>query len=891
MILKVKSNTQNPAAKVRSMRLVEVIGQETHDGRDTHAVFEPDAFKDNETLCEGFFRERPLTGGWTGQMEHLINEMETIVLPNNLRLLLPGAFKDCRKLKEVQMLDSVKELGSGTFQNCYSLASINIPDGVKSIPDFCFAQCNSLESILIPDSVKEMGPLAFMGCSSLVNLDLPDGIQLIPDECFHSCRSLERINIPDSVKKLGPRAFFDCRKLNNIHLPEGIGYIPKECFQYCSSLEKIDIPSSLRNIGIRAFENCSSLVSVSLPDGIDAIPDGCFSGCTNLKQITIPSSVKKIGYSAFEGCSSLLNLYLPDRIEGISYQCFKGCTALEMIKIPSTVKEIGQSSFEDCSALDEIYVPDSVKFISQRTFKNCIKLVNLVIPEGVIELKDECFSGCTSLEQVCIPASVTYFGNDVFKNCSNIKRVHMPSIWKEETQNIFNTGCFPDQIDFYETDKYILDKGLLTTGDSRVLLRAFTNIQEEITLPSEIRMISRGAFEYIHDKIKKLVIRHPVELETYSLNGINLVQVLSTVFQANQFVDYSRSDCLEIVDKDWNITGRFSFDHLHQMYKHEFPKVTNLKEYDNFVFSEPLLGKKSKISVTINRLSFPFELEEESRQKYLTYLKANRSDAIAWLIEQNRFDELRRLADYLIIKSNVDKVLEIVNSKCNTELVAFLLDFKKKSLKIEDTKIELLDLIPKDPNSLREVQKLWKLSDLSAPELTLSGYKGSPQTSLTLPTIAGSKPITTIAAQCKIPAKEIIIPEGYKFISNRAFAWNDEIAKVSIADSVQAIGKEAFDSCGCLEEITLGERLVRIEEGTFKYCNKLEQVNIPETLAFIGPYSFCGCVELMKLELTENVTEIGKDAFTYCPKLVIHAPKGSYAIDYAKRHKVKRLQV
>lgn len=147
-------------------------------------------------------------------------------------------------------------------------------------------------------------------------------------------------------------------------------------------------------------------------------------------------------------------------------------------------------------------------------------------------------------------------------------------------------------------------------------------------------------------------------------------------------------------------------------------------------------------------------------------------------------------------------------------------------------------------------------------------------------------------------AVNVFIPEtldGYPVvgIAQNAFKNNTRIKSVSIADSVETIGRSAFSGCTALERVTLPEnekfqminayafyrcgRLLEIEipysiteigEGSFESCSEINKITIPNTVTIINNDAFCRCTKLKNITLSENLIKIGESAFNLCKELV-----------------------
>lgn len=150
--------------------------------------------------------------------------LETITIPDTVKMIGDGAFEACSSLKAISLPKSVSKIGASAFYACMSLKSIVVPNSVTTINSGTFSECTSLETITIPDSVETIGDYAFEECSSLKEIILPDSVKAINYGAFTGCTALEFIIIPDSVMKLFNTPFVRCNKLTDIYLPETLSH-------------------------------------------------------------------------------------------------------------------------------------------------------------------------------------------------------------------------------------------------------------------------------------------------------------------------------------------------------------------------------------------------------------------------------------------------------------------------------------------------------------------------------------------------------------------------------------------------------------------------------------------------------------------------------------------
>lgn len=161
----------------------------------------------------------------------------------------------------------VVSIGYAAFQGCRKVTEIKIPSTVREIGEFAFENCSKLEIINIPDSVKMIGRCTFADCSGLKKVIY--GSVIVPEKTFYGCSSLTEVKLLDSVKFIGEEAFESCTSLVSIDLPYLVEEIGKRSFRGCTSLSNINFPLSLRKIGANAFQGCINLKKVELPKRLE----------------------------------------------------------------------------------------------------------------------------------------------------------------------------------------------------------------------------------------------------------------------------------------------------------------------------------------------------------------------------------------------------------------------------------------------------------------------------------------------------------------------------------------------------------------------------------------------------------------------------------------------
>ena len=494
--------------------------------------------------------------------------------------------------------------------------------------------------------------------------------------------------------------------------------------------------------------------------------------CGPLPDITIvkfveDSAVKTIYRSAFTDLYPYIiafieEIYLPASLTDLKEGWCHGTSGLKKITVSPLNKYfmmiedkylVGKSdeSKDDFDVLlfarrdiEEISIPSNIRMISSHAFENCSDLARIdIASDSRLETIGEYAFYKTQISEFYLPASLE-------KLCER---------WNDGIKNLRKITVSPLNKHFAMIeDKCVVGKSDESKDDFDVLLFARRDI-EEISIPSNIRMISSHAFENCSD-LARIDIASDSKLETigehaFSSSGIKEIYLPSKV---SKICEYTFSDCQSLTKIDIPAnsclqtieTGAFNYSKIEEIYL-----PASLKELkDRWCQNTENLTK-----ITISPANDHFILKED---KYLLK-KSDQSNG--------EFDALVfacRGIKEIIIPSQVSIICRDSFSYCT---------------------------------SLARVE-FTANSNLKRIEAFAFAHSG---------------------------IKEITIPSNVTEISGYAFCYCEDLRKVEFAanSNLQTIGIEAF-SHARIAEISIPSTVTKIGNNAFSFCRKLKYFNIPE---------------------------------------------------------------
>lgn len=126
-----------------------------------------------------------------------------INMPNQITRVGLFAFQYCRNLKKITLSDKLETLGDSCFWGCSNLETIHLPASLKKIEPYAFWN-TSIKEIDIPESVKEIGLGAFNQCQKLETVYIRSN-ELVETwftdvyQAFSNCSNLKTIYVPESL--------------------------------------------------------------------------------------------------------------------------------------------------------------------------------------------------------------------------------------------------------------------------------------------------------------------------------------------------------------------------------------------------------------------------------------------------------------------------------------------------------------------------------------------------------------------------------------------------------------------------------------------------------------------------------------------------------------------
>lgn len=283
----------------------------------------------------------------------------------------------------------------------------------------------------------------------------------------------------------------------------------------------------------------STIEKIIIEDGVTNIGQEAFRQFVNLTEVIGMHDVKMIGVNAFSQ-SGLQNIALPKGIEQIGSSAFSSCYGLKNVSLEEGLLKIGDYAFRSCSQLKQLVLPEGLLEIGEGAFRDT-GITSVLLPDSLRAIGRSAFSD-THLSEISIPKEVTQIGGGAFQTKS------MTGIEVSEENQCY---CSIDGVLFDKSIETIISfpgakEGVYTFPETVQSIDdyAFEScLISEIYVSQDVSTIPEGAF--IRCKASKIVLPSGLKtigshafykcgpIEVLELpNGLETIET-QALFQAN----------------------------------------------------------------------------------------------------------------------------------------------------------------------------------------------------------------------------------------------------------------------------------------------------------------------------------------------------------------------
>ena len=180
------------------------------------------AFQDNENLTKVTFAQ-----GTTAIQDRIFfgcTALRTIIIPDEVMYIGPGAFAGCEALTEIHLPASLQVLNNRLFRGC-PLRSLEIPAGVIEIEGSALLGTNIAKLTVNPantvfDSRDNCNAIIRTADNTLVAATdgafIPATVDSIAQESFNELYGIRSLTLPDNLKHIAPYGFMNLENLTLI---------------------------------------------------------------------------------------------------------------------------------------------------------------------------------------------------------------------------------------------------------------------------------------------------------------------------------------------------------------------------------------------------------------------------------------------------------------------------------------------------------------------------------------------------------------------------------------------------------------------------------------------------------------------------------------------------
>ena len=285
--------------------------------------------------------------------------VKSVTFSSTLETIGHCAFRDCG-LETLKLPENLKGIGIGAFRNNPLTGELVFPDSLQYIDADCFGGCDLLESVAIDPGVR-------------LSYDIWDGSLLFGSQSQNvTIRGYRNTMAEDYAQIMGYPfetigedtwdAEGQCGKTLYYHLDLDTGFLKidgqGDMWDFNGTWMQSDEPNSewVKNRELPPWtEYRDQIRVVSIGDGITSIGENAFENCENLVDVYFGNTVERIGTQAFLS-TAVDEIILPESVTKIDSYAFNWCRKLWQLRLPENLPVLENEAIAECMNLQELYI-------------------------------------------------------------------------------------------------------------------------------------------------------------------------------------------------------------------------------------------------------------------------------------------------------------------------------------------------------------------------------------------------------------------------------------------------------------------------------------------------------------------------------------------------------
>ena len=695
----------------------------------------------------------------------------------------------------------------------------------------------------IPDNIETIGEFAFVGYQKDV-ITIPQSVKTIGKGAFYVSQS-KRVIIPKKVETIDKFAFAGVERLGTVEFEEGSELKTIADYAFAtygltsSATLDLSVLSQLKKVGNYAFSVKDSyfeekIKTVILPNNLTELEVGICPFGSKLETIEISEDNKN--YTLIDNCLIKGNtVVFGTRLSIIpaEYEYTDANNNTSKIKI----NKIGKCAFAGAD-ISTVEIPSSVEIIEESAFEGCTGKTSLALHKGLTTIGNRAFAN-VALTDISFgtDSELKQIGDEAFSGAA-IKQLSIPSTVKNIGNRAFANVALTDI-------SFGTDSELKQIGDE-----AFSGATiKQLSIPSTVKTIGRKAFASAH--LEKLTFETRIEKghRVYDLQNVG-----DTAF--------SNSLSLQHLVAPAGVIAKI---------KGSVADVQNIEIVGEDDIEAGLLAKTRVSSLSIG----------EGVKK----------------IGDRAFEGLEITS--LTIPASVIEIGVGAFWHCPIETLAVAEGnteyFVKNNCLIDKTTHTLVAAFD---NGTISKDFVWGGSDGKTKifDVTSIGYGAFAFAKIESMVIPSNVKTIGEFAFAHSALKQVVIESGVKNIGAKAFYMSGNLQTVSVADSVQSIGRNAFEGTkyyadkenengivyigkvayvyrgnkADITDIEIKDGTVGIADHALGYMRNLKTITLPSSVKHIDSMAFLGCTNLKNIYY--NGTDDGWNAIVKAKNWDLNTP-------------------